>query len=52
MLQQPEADDWPLGAKHDISTMSELCIEEADAFLPRALYVQHGYTTVGWLSST
>lgn len=52
MFQQPEADYWPLGLKHDVSALSELCIKEADASLPKALYVQHGYTTVCWLSST
>lgn len=43
---------WPLGLKHDVSALSELYIKEADASLPKALYVQHGYTTVCWLSST
>ena len=52
MFQQAEADYWPLGLKHDVSALSELCIKEADASLPKALYVQHGYTTVCWLSST
>lgn len=52
MFQQPEADCRPLGLKHDVSALSELCIKEADASLPKALYVQHGYTTVYWLSST
>lgn len=52
MFQQPETDYWPLGLKHDVSALSELCIKEADASLPKALYVQHGYTTVCWLSST
>lgn len=51
MFQHPEA-DCPLGRKHDVSALSELCIKEADASLPKALYVQHGYTTVCWLSST
>jgi len=51
MFQQPQADYWPLELKHDISALSELCIKEADASLPKAPYVQHGYTTVYWLSS-
>lgn len=51
MFQLLEA-DWPSGLKHDVSALSELCIKEADASLPKALHVQHGYTTVSWLSST
>lgn len=42
---------WPLELKHDVTALSKLCINEADALLPKALCVQHRSTTAGWLSS-